>query len=153
MDAEQRAIRSKSAIRYWDKHRKPRLQKNGYYTIAVANKKKYLHRVIMEEHLGRPLKPNEQVHHINGDKTDNRIENLAIVERGEHQRIHAKERGLGKNRIGVSPVNKTPKEIIEKILELWKSGMGVVAISRRIGVSRQTASKYIKEWKHERNNL
>ena len=45
-------------------------------------------RVIMERHLGRKLSPNEDVHHIDGDVTNNDIDNLTIIPHGEHQRQH-----------------------------------------------------------------
>ncbi len=59
---------------------------NGYFRENITGKR--IHRKIVEDFLGRSLKNNEQIHHINGIKTDNRIENLIITSRSEHKKFH-----------------------------------------------------------------
>lgn len=50
------------------------------------------HRFVMERHLGRRLLAHEDVHHINGIKTDNRLSNLEVVGHSAHSRITNSER-------------------------------------------------------------
>jgi len=46
------------------------------------------HRLAMAMKLGRPLERREMVHHLNGDKVDNRPENLTVMEWDNHSRKH-----------------------------------------------------------------
>ena len=46
------------------------------------------HDLVMEAHIGRRLEPGEQVHHRNGVKSDNRLENLELVTVANHARQH-----------------------------------------------------------------
>ena len=62
--------------------------------ITVNGKKVRAHRHIMEQHLGRKLSPNEDVHHENKNPLDNQIGNLKVMERPVHIDHHAKEKQI-----------------------------------------------------------
>lgn len=59
--------------------------KTGY--LIFGDVKKYVHRVIWEEYFGK-IPSGLIVHHKNGNKEDNRIENLEIMSRAEHSKLH-----------------------------------------------------------------
>jgi hypothetical protein len=65
----------------------------GRWQITLPDGRRlYRYRWVMEQHLGRPLADDEHVHHINGDSTDDRVENLMILSPSEHSRLHLPQR-------------------------------------------------------------
>ena len=113
---------------------------NGYRLLTqpdhpFCNKDGYVreHRLVMEKHIGRYLKPEEVVHHINGDRLDNKVENLQIISVEEHTRTTH----IGKKWTGDRKKQSDKMKAIRKTRDWYPSEK----TKRKIAVSVKRARK------------
>jgi hypothetical protein len=116
---------------------------NGYRIKYVFGTKGIEeHRSVMEQHIGRKLRSNEIVHHINGDRVDNRIENLSVMTRSEHMSHH---RRTAKQKYGPdSNAAKLSWADVAEIKILRLGGNKVNEIAKRFGVDFSTVYRLLK---------
>lgn len=130
----------------WAKcHQHPNAFKDGYILE---------HRLVVENHIGRLLKENEIVHHIDGDKTNNNIPNLKILTREEHARLHYQEREKEGKGLYTFPktvaIGKNTKDghfdenDIMRIRELHSNGYTTQEIANMTGVTRSSISSILQ---------
>jgi len=67
----------------------------------------YEHIIVMENHLGREIKWPENVHHKDGDRSNNSIDNLEAMSISEHNREHGRHKNLDSQRCRFIPRNDT----------------------------------------------
>lgn len=107
------------------------------------------HRVVMEMKLGRYLTENEVVHHKNEIKHDNRLENLELMEHGEHTTMHhtGAKRSIetkeklsirAKKRMENRKNNPAYKDIDKQLIDMVEQGCKAREIARKLNVTERT---------------
>lgn len=129
-----------------------RTRRNGYIFIKNPDKdgKRFYvreHRSIIEKKIGRKLKEEEVVHHINGKRDDNRIENLMLLPTDKwHRRIH--NGWVKKGAIWEKPCGKC-----KKILELKNFYKRKTGTKGYLSICKLCCSQVGKLRKHKKTKL
>lgn len=129
----------------------PIIDKYGYKRITLnytTKKAFYIHRLVLKAFISNPEnKP--QVNHINGIKTDNRLENLEWSTVKENTN-HAEKTGLRNSKGESNPFSKLSHIEVVAIKNLLQGKTKGVQIAKRFNVSSSTISdiKKGKRWNH-----
>ena len=94
----------------------------GYVRMWHQGRERYEHQVIAERMLGRPLLPRENVHHRNGVKSDNRPENLEVVDARDHL-VHHWETGHYASRVQTQQVPEQPCSECGEVAKIHGRGL------------------------------
>jgi len=104
----------------------------GYVEVKTEYGWVFEHRLVYEKASGRKLLPTEIIHHLNGDITDNRIENLAVMLAGAHTQHHKRgtilkaetKAKLSAAKIGKPSPKKLTAEQVLAIRDAYTKGKG-----------------------------
>lgn len=117
-------------------------------TTGVGGKNHLVHRLVLAAWIGPAPSPQHQAAHLNGERTDNRLENLIWAtarENNDHKKRH------GTHRCGEAIANaKLNAKTVEEIRRMRAGGAQLREIAKAFGISRVTAGAVAgsRRWKH-----
>ena len=112
-----------------------------YKTVKRGGKTVLLHRWLVEQQVGRPLRRDEHVHHRNGNCHDNRLENLQLMTVTEHQGHHKNKHPRTKACVicGLT-FTPLPTKRARTLVCGWRCRSALIAVKRH-GVSIEEARR------------
>lgn len=140
---------------YQGKILKPIITKSGYVNICLTTGNdesritKRVHRLVADAFVENP-DDKDEINHKDGNKENNRAENLEWVTRSENEQ-HAYDNNLVKVLKGSEkPLSKLDEEDIRNIRKEYEDGCLQIELAERYGVARQTISSIVnrKAWTH-----
>jgi len=134
---------------------KPSKSTWGYLTVAPTapdrgQTRVCVHRMVLEAFAGPPPTPKHVANHINGNKHDNRAENLEWVTQSENI-LHAYRIGLKKRYFGTANAfTKLTEEKVAELLQMVANRVDQETICKKFNVSQATVSGIVsgRRWAH-----
>lgn len=121
----------------------------GYSVVSLRDSKKhFVHRLVMQAFAGDAPREMGDVNHIDGDKQNNRLDNLEYCDR-KHNVRHAIATGLQDNGGESNGMNKYPTESILEAFVMVQAGATQAGAARATGVHPETVRMVVagKRWK------
>lgn len=105
----------------------------GGYQKVMTEKGEYtlFHVIIMEWFLGRKLEGCECVHHCNKNRADNRLENLELMLKAEHSRLHGKET-FSREDVREKAAAVRKKKLVKEAHSCWKQNITLLTINKAL---------------------
>jgi len=104
--------------------------------VWLGGRKRPIHRLVMEKKLGRPLRSDEIVRHLDGNLLNNDARNLVIVSREEHFRLS----------MAIEVREPWSEEEKDDAVRLYCEGMTIDEVARSLGRSYSATRRLLARW-------
>ena len=128
-----------------DRFSKIHEDRDGYLTVRVNNKKQMVHRLVYE-YFGTDFNKGYHIHHIDGNKQNNCIDNLECISQSEHNRRHHKDNTFNRYNRGYI-LSDDERQAIASKYKPYKYTIPMLA--KEYKISEITVRRIIKKYKKD----